>query len=172
MSVSPVSSGVAIPVEPKATSKITKTHDIDGGFAKALDNVRGQKKVANTSSDILSISNKQAKGYMSQAIKQNPNLGDSYQKIISNSRSDQFGEDGTKIALKDLAKKFENQIYSMMWNGMIKKEDGTLAERVWYPQLIEAYVESGEEELSEIGEAVYEEMLEEVRLKAKQNFIQ
>jgi hypothetical protein len=149
---------------------------------KALHNVQNFQKVLNKE-----INNTQLKQPQLNTPKLNPKLGDirtqmnnikshdpaikkSYDDTMMHLNSSELGENGTEIALKELAKQFENQIQIMMWNRMFKKDSGSLASRVWRPQLTEALVEAGSDELGDIGECVYEQLLEEA--KQKQNMEQ
>ena len=93
-----------------------------------------------------------------------PAIQKAYNEAMERLNTTDTEEGGTNIALKELAKQFENQIYAMMWNRLFKKEDeGSLAMRVWHPQLVEAFVEAGDNELGDIGECVYDQLLEEAK---------
>lgn len=139
-------------------------------FQQTLNNVKLKEPQLNIPK--INPKSNEIRNDMNDLKINDPYIKKAYSATMDNIDSAEFGDTGTKIALKELAKQFENQLYIMMWNRMLKKEDGSLATRVWHPQLIEAYVEAGDDELGEIGEAVYEQLLEEAKLKQQQKLRQ
>ena len=138
-------------------------------FQKALNSAKLKQPQLNVPK--LNPKSNEIRNDMNELKAKDPALKKAYNETMGHINPTELGETGTEIALKELAKQFENQIYVMMWNRMCKKEDGSLAERVWHPQLIEAFVEAGDDELGEIGEAVYEQLLEEAKIKQEQQLM-
>lgn len=129
-----------------------------GSFNEML--VREENKIDNSKE----ISKVKLRSEMHNIRKVNPTLRESYDKAMQSARAKEVDIDGIKIALKELAKQFENQFTSILWHKMLKKDTGTLAERLWSSERTQAFVES-DEELGEIGEHIYNELLEEIKIE-------
>ena len=135
-------------------------------FQKALYNAKLNQPQLNIPK--LQPKSNDIRSHMNHLKENDATIKKSYNATMGDMNQTNLGEGGTEIALKELAKQFENQIQVMMWNRMFKKESGSLASRVWRPQLTEALVEAGSDkldELGDIGECVYEQLLEEMKQK-------
>lgn len=124
------------------------------------------KQISDTKSKLNNPSSVDIKSHMNEIKKHNPTIRNSYNNTIDANHLD---ETGMKIALKELAKRFENQIQSILWHQMFKKENGSMAEKLWSSERTAAFVDAGDDELGDIGESVYEQLLEEMKMRRVQN---
>ena len=154
------------PIEPQKPKPVSNPQE----FQKTLNTAKLKQSEMNIPK--LNVKSNEIRNEMNALKTNNPIINKAYADTMAHINPSELAENGTEIALKELAKQFENQIYLMMWNRMFKKETGSLAARVWHPQLIEAFVEAGDDELGEIGECVYEQLIEEAKQKQQEKMEQ
>jgi len=73
-------------------------------------------------------------------------------------------QNGTNIAIKELATDMERQFYSYMWNLAFSNSEGNyvegIGEELFHRELVEEMVEnSADEEMGEIAKEIYEEVI-------------
>ena len=160
------------PIQPK---QITSDKSFDKMLNKEIEKARTK---ANTEIDRARAEVKQLKtpdsrskirADMQHLRNTSQAIQSSYERTIGTIGSRDIDENGMKIALKELAKKFQDQFHAILWNKMFKKEHSSLVEKIYYPQRTAALIESGSDELDDIGEQVYEELLTEAKQKQLMN---
>lgn len=148
-----------ITVKPKNTSNSANFNKMLGQEVTRLQDTPNKIK-SHTKASSAEI-----REAMAQVQNANKGMQESHHSVLADIRSNSLDETGMKNALKELAKQFENEINSMLWHKIIKKEHGSLLERLYSSQYTAAYVKAGDTELGEIGENVYQELLEEMKQK-------
>ena len=153
----------AINIASIPTTIQTKPYKVDDvkPFQQVLN-----KQISDTKSKLNNPSSIDVKSHMNEIKKHNSTIQNSYNNTIGEKHLD---EAGMKIALKELAKRFENQIQSILWHQMFKKENGSMAEKLWSSERTAAFVDAGDDELGDIGQSVYEQLLEEMKMRQVRN---
>ena len=154
MAISPVISTSPAPLEPTRHKKLhaPRANDFQKILSKQINKAKAQPADVRTKMD--------------QIKKTNPSIQKSYNNTVNTPLAKGVDDNGMKIALKELAKQFENQLQSILWTQMFKREDASMAEKMWSSERTNALIEANDE-LGDFGECVYEELLEEMRVKNK-----
>ena len=154
----PISKEVSAPLKPQKPNDANSFQKILNKEIKATESkIHNAPKMPSSPSEIRS--------HMNHLKNTNPPIRTSYNNTVDSINSKHLDENGMKIALKELAKQFENQIQSILWHQMFKKEGVSMAEKLWSSERTSALIDAGDDELGDIGEAVYEQLLEEMKLK-------
>lgn len=101
----------------------------------------------------------------------NPTIQSSYDRTLSSASMHGLNDNGMKIALKELAKKLQDEFHKIAWKERFKKssvfqnDDENLVKKLHGPQLTGALVEGMSDELDDIGEQIFEELLTEAEQK-------
>jgi len=162
INTAPISQAISAPL------KMQKSQDIKA-FQKILDKEIKVTKSQAPKVSQASLKSSEVRAHMHQLRKTNPAVQNSYSNTVDSIGLNHLDEDGMKIALKELAKQFENQIQSILWHQMFKKEGVNMAERLYSSERTSALIDAGDDELGDIGESVYEQLLEEMKLKHLMN---
>jgi len=163
MNIPPINTASISP-ELSAQAKPQKPHDAKA-FQKILNHEITTIKSKIHNAPQTPHKPNEIRTHMNQLRKSNPAVQNSYNNTVDSINSKHLDEDGMKIALKELAKQFENQIQSILWHQMFKKEGVNMAEKLYSSERTAALIDAGDDELGDIGESVYAQLLEEMKLK-------
>lgn len=141
-----------------------KSNPAPDNFNKMLVHEKSKLNQAMNQRNPHAISKQKLRSEMHSLRKADPTIEESYSNIMDPAKTNELDEAGTKIALKELAKQFGNQFTSILWHEILKKETGSLSEKLWSSERNRVFMEQ-EEELNDFEEHIYTELLEEWKAK-------